>query len=223
MFCISKAVQCYTNQQGFYNTTVVYNGIHPENIKTKNIIYKNDSSTIRVLCIGRLENEKGHSLLVEALKLLKYKDEYMNLSLDIIGEGSNKAELIDLIKKYSLEDKIHLLGEKSRDYIYDKICEYDLYVQPSISEGFGLTIVEAMCAKIPVLVSNLDGPLEVIRNGSLGMSFKCKDAVDLANKLQSFLYKGVDRQKVEEAYKYAILNFDVKVTARRYIEEYNKI
>ena len=167
--------------------------------------------------------ERAGDMLVEALKLLKYKDEYMNLSLDIIGEGSNKAELIDLIKKYSLEDKIHLLGEKSRDYIYDKICEYDLYVQPSISEGFGLTIVEAMCAKIPVLVSNLDGPLEVIRNGSLGMSFKCKDAVDLANKLQSFLYKGVDRQKVEEAYKYAILNFDVKVTARRYIEEYNKI
>ena len=40
-----------------------------------------------------------------------------------------------------------------------------------------------MCAKIPVLVSNLDGPLEVIGNGSLGLSFKCEDAVDLANKL----------------------------------------
>ena len=223
LFCISNAVQSYTNQQGYYNTTVVYNGIHPEKIKTKKVLCKNDNSTARVLCVGRLENSKGHYLLIEAFKLLKNKDAYKKLSLDIIGEGSNKDELISLITTYSLEDKIHLLGEKSREFIYDKICEYDLYVQPSISEGFGLTIVEAMCAKIPVLVSNLDGPLEVIGNGSLGMSFKCEDAVDLANKLQLYLSKGAEWKMVEEAYKYAILNFDIKKTARKYVEEYKLV
>ena len=56
-------------------------------------------------------------------------------------------------------------GFKSREYVYENLCQYDLYVQPSIFEGFGLTLAEAIAAEVPVITSDLEGPVEVIAGG----------------------------------------------------------
>ena len=94
---------------------------------------------------------------------------------------------------------------------------------PSRSEGFGLSVAEAMCAKVPVLVCDLEGAMDVIDGGRLGLSFKTKDSISLANQIAGFMKNGTDEQLIEDACSYAVEHFDISQTAKRYIEEYKKV
>ena len=122
-----------------------------------------------------------------------------------------------------MEEFVYFAGAKSRDWIYKNLCNYDLYIQPSLSEGFGLTIAEAMAAKVPVIVSNLEGPMEVISQGQLGCYFESGNYIDLANKIEEYFNKKKNTQQIEDAYTYTKEHYDVKKTAKRYLVEYQKV
>lgn len=222
LYAISDGVRNYTRQQGF-DAITVWNGINTRNIKVKSIKPLNFGANCNIVCVGRLFiNHKGQDILLKALHILKQKG-IKNFHLDIIGDGESKKQLIDMISEYELFDNVSLLGQKDRDYIYTHLCDYDLFVLPSRSEGFGLSVAEAMCAKVPVLVCNLEGPMGVINNGILGISFLSEDFEDLSNKLYSFISNGANSQVVDEAFQYAKDHFDIGKTASRYIEEYKKV
>ena len=84
-------------------------------------------------------------------------------------------------------------------------------------------MAEACAAKVPVLVSDIEGPLEIIGNGHFGMTFHCGDIDDLAEKLYQFVINGYDEARIEQAYNHALLNYDVSRTALQYTEEYHKV
>ena len=94
---------------------------------------------------------------------------------------------------------------------------------PSRSEGFGLSVVEALCACLPVIVSDQEGVLGVIDGGRLGTTFRTGDVQDLSCKIRNFLKLGTNNYLIEDAYKYAICNFDIKHTAKKYIQEYKYV
>lgn len=220
LYAISDAVRNLTKRQGFESTTIC-NGIHPEEILEKKDIQKKDS--YRLVCVGRLFTpHKGQDILVDALAKLRDKG-ITNFHLDFIGDGESRPALEKLINELELGSYITMLGQKDRRYVYNHLCDYDLYILPSRSEGFGLTVAEAMCAKVPVMVSNLDGPMEVIDGGRLGLSFKSEDADDLACQLAAFIDNGPVTETVEVAWKYANENYDIKRVAARYVEEYEKV
>jgi glycosyltransferase involved in cell wall biosynthesis len=104
--------------------------------------------------------------------------------------------------------------------------EYDLLIQPSLYEGFGLTVVEGMIAKVPVLVSNTDGPMNIIDSEQYGYSFTVNDSSDLTNKIL-FIYNNNQNEmfhnKLEKSYQYALNKFDIRNTANNYINEYLKL
>lgn len=216
LFAISKAVQKRTKNQGF-ESEVIYNGIHFDQIK-------NDSHTqsthLRIVNVGRLENDKGQKILIEAAKILK--EHGIDFSIDFIGNGKNKSELKELTNKYHIESNINFLGFQSRTYVYENLCHYDLYVQPSIFEGFGLTIAEAIAAKVPVITSDLEGPIEVIDGGHYGIPFQCGNASDLANKIIQF-YNNTISIDTDTAWRYAHENFNIEATAQKYLDEYAKL
>jgi glycosyltransferase involved in cell wall biosynthesis len=217
LFTISNGVKKYTQAQG-YDSIVVYNGIHPELIACKS---EHTHQITQIVNVGRLQKVKGQQVLVEAAHLLKERN-INNFHIDLIGDGENRNYLENMIAKYRLQKEVSLLGLKTRNYIYSNLCSYDLYVQPSISEGFGLTISEAMAAGVPVLTSDQDGPMEVIDYGKYGMSFKTNQPEDLADKIELFLNKGTQVDTFS-ALNYVKSNFDVKVTARKYLQEYKKL
>ena len=96
-------------------------------------------------------------------------------------------------------------------------------IQPSTHEGFGLTVAEIIAAKVPVLVSDIEGPMEIIDYGKFGMYFKSKDIDDLADKLEIVLQGKYDYSKVDQAYQHVSTNYSVQNTANKYIEEYKKV
>lgn len=221
LYAISDAVKKRTKEQGFESTTI-WNGIHPTDIVVKEKIMSS-SINFRFVCVGRLYTpHKGQDILLKAVSILKNKG-ITNFHLDLIGEGEYRGQLESFIHESDISEQISFLGQKDRKYIYSHLKDYDLFILPSRSEGFGLTIAEAMCAKVPVIVSNLDGPMEVIGNGKLGLTFISEDEKDLAVKLSNFINEGPNCTQIEEAYKYAINEFDIDLTVKKYMLAYEEV
>ena len=220
IFAISNVVKKDIMQKIHLDSTVVLNGIKIDSFKC---LKNKPSSLFKMVVISRLLHEKkGQDILIKALKIV-YDKGFENFSLDIIGEGPSKSFLEKLVLDNGLDSIITFLGNKSQDYIFAHLCEYDLSVQPSRYEGFGLTVVEAMAAKVPVLVSANEGPLEIIDNGKYGFYFKNGDVEDCAKMIIKILSNGIDEKLVDEAYNRADTFYNVKNTARAYLENYDTI
>lgn len=222
LYAISDGVRNYTRQQGFEATTV-WNGIKTDAIKAREGKLYQKGDLCRIVCVGRLFTpHKGQDILIEALHLLKQRG-VEGFCLDLIGDGESRETLEKQIAQYGMGTQVNVLGQRDRAYIYQHLCDYELFVLPSRSEGFGLSVAEAMCAKIPVIVCDQEGAMDVIGGGKYGRSFKTGDAESLANQIAAFIEYGVDEKQIEEAYQYAKSNFDIGMTAKRYLEEYRNV
>lgn len=223
LFCISKAVKNYAATQGFPNGVVVYNGIHTDVIPKRTLPFPDIRKTCKCVCVGRLHPMKGQDVLIEAVNILVNKRKKTGFLLDLIGDGESKSELQALVCKYGLEPNIHFLGKQQREEFYPKLKDYDLFVLPSVSEGFGLTLAEACAAKIPVITCDLEGPMEVIANGRYGCSFEAGNANSLADALVNHIERGINVEQVEGAYNYVRSHFDVRATACEYVKRYEQV
>lgn len=222
----SKRIYAISNivKQDIWNwvhlpSEVVLNGINPELIE--HTPHQKDER-FRIVQVSRLMHQKkGQHILIQAVHRLVTAG-YTALEIDFIGEGESKEYLQSMVRELNLEDYVHFLGAKDQTYIFAHLHEYDLYVQPSIYEGFGLTVTEAMAAKVPVLVSENQGPLEIIDNGRYGYSFKNQDVECCADKIKLFLKGKNDASIVDKAYQRVWELYNVKITAKIYLDKYKE-
>lgn len=221
VFAISESVKndIYTAHK--IKAKVIYNGIDFEKVYKKD---NYDFEEFKIIQVSRLEHEiKGQHIIIGAMNILINEMNISNIRVDFIGEGSSSQYLIDMVKEYNLQHKTIFLDSRDREYIYRHLKDYNLLVQPSLKEGFGLTIIEAMAARLPVLVSDVEGPSEVVKNGRYGWLFRCGDCRDCASQIQSII-KEYDSQKfkevIQEAIEYAKMEFSIKNTADQYLKEY---
>lgn len=219
-FAISQSVHDALLEFKGVESIVNPNGIMPECFCSNKMHGNND--VFRIVQVSRLEYEKkGQDILIKACEVLESKG-VRNYHVDFIGDGDSMANLQQLAKLCGVSDHISFLGAKEQNYIFQHLCDYDLFVQPSRFEGFGLTVAEAMVAKIPVLVSSGDGPEEVVDHGRYGYLFDKGNHVDLAKKLEDIINNGYDANMVDCAYQRALDLYNIKVTARNYINQYIK-
>lgn len=153
--------------------------------------FKDNFSGLRILTIGRLANEKGQDLAVNALKKL-LKDGY-DVKWYCVGEGDKRAELEKQILANGLEDRFILLGAKTNPYPYLDQC--DLYVQPSRYEGYCLTIIEAKYLYKPIIATNVNGVREQIIDGKTGFIVK-----DDENAIYKSLRKLLDFPEIRQKF-----------------------
>jgi len=108
------------------------------------------------LAIGRLEQEKGIDLLVDAMAELE------GLKIKVVGDGSQRSTLLKKIKGLKIEGRIELVGEKSRDEVCSLIRNCRFLVLPSRYETFGNVLLEAMACGKPVVATKCGGPEEIV-------------------------------------------------------------
>jgi glycosyltransferase involved in cell wall biosynthesis len=222
VFAISNAVQKDIWERFKYKTIVVENGIYFEKIKQKeNYTFK----IFKIVQVGRLEHElKGQHILIYAIdKLIKVYN-INNIKVDFIGEGNSIMILKKIVMDLKLSQNIRFLGLKDKEYVYEHIADYDLLVQPSLSEGFGLTVVEGVAAKVPVVASDIDGPKEIINKIGTGFLCKVADPDDLAKKIIDVIqvYKsGNIINIVNESFNNCINQYNIKKTVSEYLNNYN--
>jgi len=224
VFAISNSVKTDIELRSDIKPQLIYNGIHIEDILQK----KNyNFIKFRIVQIGRLDHDiKGQHILLEALNILVKDRDIRNIFVDFIGEGKSRVYLKKLVEEYHLNEFVNFLGICDRQYIYNHLKDYNLLIQPSLYEGFGLTIAEAMVAKVPVLVSDIDGPMEIVDNGNHGYFFKKGNPKMCAEKILTIMNDSLStnfKNKMEDSANFVQTNFNVKNTASMYIEYYRYI
>lgn len=124
-----------------------------------------NSNYINIVSVGRLVKPKAFNLAIESCKQLISKG--YNIKWYIIGEGSERLKLEKLIVLNKLENNFYLLGYKENPYPYIKNCS--IYVQTSIFEGLGLTIIEATILNKPIVTTNFPTAHEIITHNKTGL------------------------------------------------------
>ena len=142
----------------------IYNGIdfsghHFSKNRMKNINIEVSDEYINIVTIANLEKIKG----LDQLLLLAKQHE--KIHVHIIGEGSYRSKLIETIGQFNITDRVTLHGYvENASSLLDR---FDAYVQPSISEGFGIAVIEALASRIPTVCSNIQVFKELFNSGEV--------------------------------------------------------
>jgi len=172
---------------------VIYNGVDSNRFKVgvepslkKREIGISDN-TIVLSAFGRLEIEKGHRYLIEAVSYLKtdYPNFNSKITVLIVGEGRLKKELMQMASELGVEEEVKFLGE--RDDIAELLGITDIVVIPSLSEGFSIVALEAMAAGKPVVATNVGGMPELITNETDGLLISPGDKSAVASAILALI------------------------------------
>jgi glycosyltransferase involved in cell wall biosynthesis len=117
--------------------------------------------TCRIGFIGRLDPIKRVPDLVEAVGMLERAE------LHVFGEGEDRARIEQTIRRLDLAPRVTLHGETRQPH--EALRQIDLLVLPSDAEGFGLVLIEAMAAGIPVIATDVPGIRDVVQNAQTGL------------------------------------------------------
>ena len=205
-------------------TEVVPNGIYFSALLPKTSY---GQLPFRIVQVSRLYHDiKGQDILLRALQHVSEAIGGGRVLVDFVGEGTSREYLGALAEQLGVAPWCSFLGQQPRTWVYKNLHTYDLLVQPSRYEGFGLTVVEAMAARVPVLVSNIEGPMEIVGNGKYGYFFRTEDSVDCSEKIASVMkdsQRGNFSEELLGNAEYAKSRFDIANTARKYLEAYSKV
>ena len=161
----------------------IYNGVDVESLRKRKVdrIQKRQEIGVEDDCFlivtaGRLVPVKGYTYLVAALA--QVITEIPNIRLVFLGDGELRGELSGQVKTLGLEKQVLFLG--MRNDVPEIISCSDLFVLPSINEGFGVVLLEAMAMKCPIVATNVGGVPEVVLDGETGILVPPGDPVQLA-------------------------------------------
>ena len=150
-----------------------------------------------LVCSARLVEQKGHSVLLRALELLKQKGLFPKLML--IGSGPLEAEIREATAKAGLEKQVIMIAAMPYEQALRHVAAADLYVSPSLQEGFGMAVAEAMALGVPVAGTAVDGVLRLVEDGVSGLLVPPGDAEALANAIARVLQNRELRQRLGRA------------------------
>jgi glycosyltransferase involved in cell wall biosynthesis len=167
--------------------------------------------------VARLEVHKDQPTLIKATAILKEKG--IVLEVRLIGEGSKRHELEQLIQSLDLEAQVTLFGMR-RD-IPEQLSQMDLFVfAAKPDEGFGIALAEAMAAGVPIVATDVGACREVLQNGRCGLLVKAGDRQALADGIAQVL---ADPQTAQERAKLAkeraLTDFGIAKMADSYLAE----
>lgn len=190
-----------------------------EKNRIKQKLFQANNEDFIITSIAALHPRKGLKYLFQAFKQVQEK--HSNSKLIIIGEGPEKKSLEKLIKNLDLFNKVMLLGHQ--DNIPGILKSSDLFVLPSVKEAFGLVLLEAMAAQLPIIASNVGGIPEIIQNHKNGELVESEAPQALSAKIIELIGNQALGQKLAFIGHHDVKNFDIKLMARKTEEVYDNV
>lgn len=155
--------------------------IHPGIPSRRNCRHDNNGrSAINIGVASRLVSIKGITDLIAAVALLAKNG--LDAQLDIAGTGPEEKALLEASANHDVSERIHFLGWI--DDVQESMCHWDIYAQPSRAEGFGLSVLEAMAAGLPVVATSVGGLPEIVLEGETGFLVPPAQPAVLAERIE---------------------------------------
>lgn len=158
-----------------------------ENLKSQYGFSDEHQVLLTLTRISSKERYKGYDRVMEAMVNLKIK--YPQLKYILAGKyDANEKQHIDLlVKKYQLHNEVILPGFISDEALVAHFELADIYVMPSMKEGFGIVFIEAMYYGLPVIAGNMDGSVDALLQGALGTLVNPQDTNEIERAIESVL------------------------------------
>jgi glycosyltransferase involved in cell wall biosynthesis len=215
---------------GFKNIEVLHNaiesglygGLAAEERAHKRLELGAGSADILILNIGRLHPQKGQGYLLRAFHAIKQAGGAGALKLVIVGRGGMEDRLKNTARELGLTGQVLFLRDRTDIPALLQAC--DMFVLPSDYEGFGMALVEAMAAGLPVIASDIDTLREIVDDKVDGILVRKSDPGALADAILA-LIRDRDAMKVlgERARQKARLKFDITAYTGRLENKYRSM
>jgi colanic acid/amylovoran biosynthesis glycosyltransferase len=172
----------------------------------------------RLVCVGRLVEQKGQLLLIEAAGRLAAKGIIFELVL--VGGGEMRAEVEALIAKLALGKRVRMTGSISTDQLREEILLARGLVLPSFAEGLPGVIMEAMALRRPVLTTYVAGIPELVRPGENGWLFPAGSIDELTAAIEDCLSRSAEELRImgEAAHARVLERHSVDIQAAKLAE-----
>ncbi len=178
-----------------------------------------DESDLVVVAVGRLEQEKNLSCLIESIAKIKNSP---HVKVWLIGEGSQRQALMDLVERLNLQNSVTLLGYRTD--VQNLLASADIFVLPSKAEAFGMAAVEAMIAELPVISTLVPGPRMIVEPEVTGILVPPDDSDALAEALDRLIEDPDLRQRFASAGKKRALSlFTSEAMSEKIVKVYEDV
>ena len=155
MLCNREAIESVPAKWASKVQFFPVNGITTEDLERTAVSQPRDGR-FQVLSAGTLIRVKGFALAIKAFK--EFVSEYPETRLDIVGSGPEEPHLRELIEKAGLQSRVKIHPAIPRNELLDKMTEADVFLFPSLRDGGGAVVIEAMSAGKPVICLDTGGP-----------------------------------------------------------------
>ncbi len=188
------------------------------------VSFKTDKTALlqekQIISAGRLIAQKGFDLLIESFNLIaKENPEWKIL---ILGEGQDKAYLLELINKYELSDRIFIRPPQKN--IQDLLLESSVFALSSRYEGFGLVLTEAMECGLPCVAFDCEcGPSEIIRHGEDGFLVENGNIVQFAGHLNNIMNDEQLKAKFGNMARQNVKRFHVEPIMKKWMDLFSEL
>lgn len=204
IYCVSRKTQCGFNKLypiSALKTEVMYNLIDIERISEmaeERIGTHQYYDKLTMTTVGRLSPEKGQQMVPKATRILL--DQGYEIYWYLVGDGPLRTEVEQEIEKNGVQDHVILLGTKMNPYPYIKNC--DIYVQPSFTEGYCTTTMEAKILHKPIVTTDAPGMREQFVSGENGLIVEAMTPEAIADGVRQLL----DHPEMMEKFTNALKN-----------------
>ena len=168
--------------------TVVPNGIDIEQFSEAATLRQGMRSKLGIketemvlVFVGRLLTSKGLVYLLKSMPIILQNAS--NVKLVMVGDGADRPQLEQLTRELNLQNNVIFTGMVPNEAVPGYLAAADIFVFPSLSEGFGIVVVEAMASGLPLVSTNVHGLPEIIENGQNGLLVEPKSPEQIAEKV----------------------------------------
>ncbi len=173
------------------------------------------SSSSKIVCVGRLDENKAQILLVRAASLLR--EQGVNCEIVLVGDGPMRKSIEEAIATADMQNTIKILGWASGDRVASEIEAARALVLPSLSENMPVVIMEALALGRPVISTYIAGIPELVQDGKTGWLVPASDDVALANAMREAILVSVEQLAAmgEMGRRHVLKNHDAFMEAKK--------
>lgn len=202
---------------------LVQNGVNVDGISVRSSGSNFQADIIKAICVGRISKLKNYELLAKSVAALSSQHK-QRLSVDIFGEGEIEI-------KEKCKNILANAGEADGTFCFKGatpkirriLCDYDMFLMSSESEGLPIALIEATAAGLPTIVTDVGGCREVVEAGPSGYIVPPNDVNAYRDALQKMMDDPIGRETFSKNAVITARKFSISSTAERYAQIYKEV